>query len=198
MSLFTAGDTLKVIVIGDDGIARASVVKRDATMAGNKYIITQKDVFLQRVKKFDLFWIDQPTILFRQNSIHAVNPDGEESYPTPQETADVIENSAMHLFTIFGKETNIMMIILLILAGVGAGSGCVAAYYGYQHDAALKDIHADIASVQGYVSNLSYVSPQPVEQVTPVVIQKPTVKPTVVVTTSPTPYPVQTLPALGR
>jgi len=163
MSLFTAGDTLKVIIIGDDGIARASMTKRDATMAGNKYIITQKDVFLQRVKKFDLFWIDQPTILFRQNSIHAVPYTGEESYPTPQETADVIENSAMHLFTIFGKETNVLMIILMILAGVAAGSGCVAAYYGYQHDAALKDIHADIASVQGSLVNITGSNSIPID-----------------------------------
>jgi len=155
MSFFTAGDTLKVIVIGDDGIARASMIKRDAAMAGNKYIITQKDIFLQRVKKMDLFWIDQPTIMFRANSINAVPYRGEESYPTPQETADVIENSAMHLFTIFGKETNIMMIILLILAAVGAGGGCVAAYYGYQHDAVLKDIHADIGGLSGQLANVT-------------------------------------------
>ena len=155
MSLFTAGDTLKVIIIGDDGIARTQMVKRDATIAGNKYIITQKDVFLQRVKKFDLFWIDQPTILFRQNSIHAVTKDGDESYPTPQETADVIENSAMHLFTIFGKQTNVLMIILLILAGVAAGAGAVGAYYGYQHDSQLKDIHSDISTLSGQVVNLT-------------------------------------------
>jgi len=179
MSLFTAGDTLKVIVIGDDGIARSSMIKRDAAMAGNKYIITQKDVFLQRVKKMDLFWIDQPTILFRQNNTHAVPYSGEESYPSPQETADVIENSAMHLFTIFGKETNVMMIILLILAGVAAGSGCVAAYYGYQHDAVLKDIHNDIVTATaGVVNNTPQY--QPVTTYLPTYI--PTFKPTVKVT----------------
>jgi hypothetical protein len=155
MSLFTAGDTLKVIIIGDDGIARAQVVKRDATIAGNKYIITQKDVFLQRVKKFDLFWIDQPTILFRQNSIHAVSRDGEESYPTPQETADVIENSAMHLFTIFGKETNILMILLLVLAGVAAGGGCVGAYFAYNNSKAIADNHADISAIAGQIVNIT-------------------------------------------
>jgi hypothetical protein len=94
-------------------------------------------------------------IMFRENSIHAIPKDEESSYPTPQETADVIENAAMHLFTLFGKETNIMMIILLILAGIGACGGGAAAYYGYQHDAMIKDIHSDVSTLQGSMANIT-------------------------------------------
>jgi hypothetical protein len=169
MSLFTAGDKLKIVVLGNDGVMRAAFVERNATMAGNKYIITQKDVFFQRIKKWDLFWIDQPTIMFRENSIHAIPRSEEDSYPSPQETTDIIENAAMHLFTLFGKQSNIMMILLLILAAIGAGSGCAGAYFAYTDSKAIADNHADIATLTGYVSNLSYTGGGGGVMVTPTV-----------------------------
>jgi hypothetical protein len=156
MSLFTAGDKLKIVVLGNDGVMRAAFVERNATMAGNKYIITQKDVFFQRIKKWDLFWIDQPTIMFRENSIHAIPRSEEDSYPTPQETTDIIENAAMHLFTLFGKQSNLMMILLLILAGIGAGSGCAGAYFSYTAGKQITDNHADINAMSAQVANLTY------------------------------------------
>lgn len=161
MSLFTAGDRLKVVVIGNDGIMRSAFVDRSASMAGNKYIITQKDVFFQRLKKWDLFWIDQPTIMFRENSIHAIPRDDESSYPTPQETADIIENGAMHLFTLFGKQSNVLMILLLVIAAVAAGGGCTAAYFAYENNKMVKDIHADVATVQGTLINITSSNSDP-------------------------------------
>jgi hypothetical protein len=155
MSLMTAGDKLKVLILGNDGIMRSIMVERNATIAGNKYIITQKDVFLQRVKKMDLFWIDQPMIMFRENSIHAIPKDEDASYPTPQETADVIENAAMHLFTLFGKESNVWLILILIAA---IGAACLAGgglYFAYQDNTQLKDMHADIVTLQGSMVNIT-------------------------------------------
>jgi len=183
MSLFTAGDKLKVIVLGNDGIMRSAFVERTASMAGNKYIITQEDVFLIRVKKWDLFWVDQPAIMFRENSIHAIPKVERDSFPTPQETADTIENAAMHLYTLFGKQSNIMMILLLILAGVAAGGACVGAYYGYQHDSMLKAIHSDIASITAATVSGTGDSPQITLTPTPTV--KPSPKPTVAATVKP-------------
>jgi len=158
MSLMTAGDKLKVLILGNDGIMRAMLVERNATIAGNKYIITQKDVFLQRVKKWDMFWIDQPMIMFRENSIHAIPKDEDASYPTPQETADVIENAAMHLFTLFGKDTNIWMIMILIVAIAAAALAGGGLYFAYQDNTQLKDVHTDIATLQGSLANMSFSS----------------------------------------
>jgi hypothetical protein len=155
MSLMTAGDKLKVLILGNDGIMRSIMVERNATIAGNKYIITQKDVFLQRVKKMDLFWIDQPMIMFRENSIHAIPKDEDASYPTPQETADVIENAAMHLFTLFGKESNIWLIFILIAAIGAAALAGGGLYFAYQDNTQLKDLHADVATIQGSMVNMT-------------------------------------------
>lgn len=140
MGIFTADDTLKVVVLGSDGIMRGVLIPRNSKLALNKFIITQKDVFLQRGKKHSLFEYDQPTIMFRENSAHAIPKDGEESFPTPVEMADTIENAAMHLFTLFGVvKPNIWLIAILIAACIAAGAACGGAYFGYENNKILTD-----------------------------------------------------------
>jgi hypothetical protein len=157
MALMTAGDTLKVVVLGDDGIMRAMLVNRSAKLAANKYIITQKDVFLQRSKKYNLFEYDQPTIMFRENSTHAIPKDGVESFPTPVEMADTIENAAMHLFTIFGQpKPNIWLIIIMLAACIAAGCAGGALYFGYNNEASMKNLHGQISELSMSLGNSSY------------------------------------------
>ena len=147
MGWFTADDTLKVVILGSDGIMRGMLISRNSKLALNKYIITQQDVFLQRSKKHGLFEYDQPTIMFRENSSHAIPKSGQESFPSPVEMADTIENAAMHLFTLFGVvKPNIWLIAILIAACVAAGGACGGAYFGYQNNQILTKITNDLAN----------------------------------------------------
>jgi|WetSurMetagenome_2_1015567.scaffolds.fasta_scaffold03817_6 hypothetical protein len=157
MALMTAGDTLKVVVLGNDGIMRGMLVNRNAKMAANKYIITQKDVFLQRSKKYNFFEYDQPTIMFRENSAHAIPKEGQESFPTPVEMADTIENAAMHLFTLFGEpKSNIWLIMILIAACVAAGCAGGALYFGYTNENSMKSLKAEVTNIETFIGNSTY------------------------------------------
>jgi hypothetical protein len=157
MALMTAGDTLKVVVLGNDGIMRGMLVDRNSKMAANKYIITQKDVFLQRAKKYNLFEYDQPTIMFRENSAHAISKNGDESFPTPVEMADTIENAAMHLFTLFGQpKANIWLILILLAACVAAGCAGGALYFGYNNEKNVQNVHAELMNLENSIGNSSY------------------------------------------
>jgi hypothetical protein len=149
MALFHAGDTLKVLVMGNDGILRSAMVSRTSTIVGGKYVITQRDIFLQRTSKASgLIKYDQPCILFYENSIHAVPKDGgSPSYPSPEEVADLLESASFHLFQLMGKSSNMMMILLLIIAAVAAACAGGGAYYGYLNDKSIKDVKAQIAAI---------------------------------------------------
>jgi hypothetical protein len=182
MGIFTADDTLKVVVLGNDGIMRGMLIPRNSKLALNKYIITQKDVFLQRSKKHSLFEYDQPTIMFRENSAHAIPKDGQESFPTPIEMADTIENAAMHLFTLFGVvKPNIWLIAILIAACVAAGAACGGVYFGYENNKILTDISNNglIPTDDGGAGSVD-------------VIPQNTVVPTTVITAVPTALPTAT------
>lgn len=186
MALFHAGDTLKVLVMGNDGILRSAMVSRTSTIVGGKYVITQRDIFLQRTSKASgLIKYDQPCILFYENSIHAVPKDGgSPSYPSPEEVADLLESASFHLFQLMGKSSNMMMILLLIIAAVAAGAGIGGAYYGYMNDKSIKDLHADVATIQA--SGSTYPGGTVVTPVVPI----GTVTPTPTITQRPQPTPV--------
>ena len=159
MGWFTADDTLKVVVIGNDGIMRGGLYPRNSRIIADKYVVTPKDIFLQRTKKH--FWmVDQPTIIFRENNVNAISRDGKDSFPSPTEMSDTIENAAMHLFTLFGQpKSNIWMILILIAALVAAGCAGASAYMEYNQQKEISNIHSTINEIDGILSNSSYNSP---------------------------------------
>lgn len=186
----SSGDKVLVRVIGRDGIMRSEFHSRKlAAQTGffwNKYRYTPDDVFLQRLKKWDLFPYDQPTIMFYEGSPDAVPRHMKDTFVSPDEISVDIGNAAMAIATILkGKEDtwkNLILILCIISCALAGG----AAGLGYMNYKTLGDMKE---SGTGVYANSTYnVQPEPTQ-----IIPQNTPKPTPVVTPGATPTPQVTV-----
>jgi hypothetical protein len=179
MGLFSTENELRVEVIGSDGVRRTGFIPRTDTVAFSKYLITSKDIFLVKMKKFDLLPFVQPTICFREDSIHAIPRESESSFPTPAETGDAIAGAAWALAKLLVSKEEKWKLILMLLCALAVMAGAGSAYMSYNTNLALKEFTTSYTSAPGTIV--------PTSVPTMVVTSKPTIKPG-------TPGPTTTLP----
>lgn len=150
-------EQLKAIILGNDGHTRVKMVDRTSAMVGNKYIVTQEDVFFEKKTGLPgMLGAIQPCIMFRENSIHAISRTGDASDPTPRDAQDTIESESIHLFNLLNTQSNLTMLIIMILAACAVLAGCGAAYMGYTAGTKIDALNTKIDSISNAVANLSY------------------------------------------
>jgi hypothetical protein len=183
MGLLSTENELRVEVIGSDGVRRTGYVPRTDTVAFNKYLITSKDIFLVKMKKFDLLPFVQPTICFREDSIHAIPRESDSSFPTPAETGDAIAGAAWALAKLLISKEEKWKLLVMILCACAMLAGGFSAYMSYDTQKKVNAI------------GLLLTTDNPGAGSTPVptVIQP---RPTITVGGTPTVKPVNTVPTM--
>ena len=175
MSLFEkVEETLRVEVVGTDGIRRVGYYPRDVDMVANTYRIDPERVFLTKVKKNAFSTVQQPTIMFRENSSEAIPYRAAASKPSPKEIGDAVSRAAWALSNLIIQKEDKWKIFLLLLCGLAVAAGAGSAYLSYDTGQRLTDFE------DRFMSAIDTANPD--VTVTPTVTQ--TVKPT---TTLPTP-----------
>jgi len=192
MGLFSSENELRIEVIGSDGVRRTGYIDRNSTVAFNKYLISSKDIFLVKMKKFDLIPYVQPTICFREDSIHAIPRESEASFPTPAETGDAIAGAAWSLAKLLINKEEKWKLLVMVLCACAVLAGGFSAYMSWDTQKKVNAIGLILTSDHNTAPTVvpTIVVPQTLHPTTTTPVRTITVPPT----TAPPTVVIRTIP----
>ena len=155
MGLGVQEASLRIEVIGNDGIRRTGYCSRQDTMAFNKYRIDPDGVFLTEIPDAKGNVRYEPTIVFYENSTECVQK-GERSNPSPQEAGEAISQAAFSLARLSrqkNEQDNKISLYLSIGTLVCAAVGAYFAFRGMADIGWVGDV------LTNYVTGISTSAP---------------------------------------